>query len=71
MAGIKVLPIHFLRHSWATNDYEAHGDIYATKENGGWKDINSVMVYAKLSNKIKKQRLEQQRKSWAKKSHVA
>jgi integrase len=71
IAGIRILPIHFLRHSWATNDYAAHGDIYVTKENGGWKDIKSVMVYAKVSDEIKKKRLKQQREYLAKKSHVA
>ena len=61
IAGLKYKCIHFLRHSWATNDYESHGDIKATKELGGWISLKSVEKYVNVSEQIKKQRLEQQR----------
>ena len=70
-AKLRYLPIHFLRHSWATNSYEATGDLYAVQEMGGWKDIKSVSVYSKMSDKIKDERLVQQRNHAARKAHVA
>ena len=70
-AKLRYLPIHFLRHSWATNSYEATGDLYAVQEMGGWKDIKSVSVYSKISDRIKDERLAQQRKYAALKSHVS
>ena len=70
-AKLRFLPIHFLRHSWATNSYEATGDLYAVQEMGGWKDIKSVSVYSKMSDKIKDERLVQQRNHAARKAHVA
>ena len=70
-AKLRYLPIHFLRHSWATNLYEATKDIYAVKEMGGWEAIKSVEVYSNMSDKIKDDRLAQQRKYAALKSHVS
>jgi hypothetical protein len=69
-AKLRYLPIHFLRHSWATNSYEATGDLYAVQEMGGWKDIKSVSVYSKMSDRVKDERLAQQRNHAAKKAHV-
>ena len=66
LAGLEYKCIHFLRHSWATNDYESHGDIKATKELGGWISLKSVEKYVNVSERIKKQRLEQQRQYLAK-----
>ena len=66
LAGLEYKCIHFLRHSWSTNDYESHGDIKATKELGGWISLKSVEKYVNVSERIKKQRLEQQRQYLAK-----
>ena len=62
--------IHFLRHSWATNTYEATGDVLAVKEMGGWKSLDAVQKYVNVSEKVQKERLAAVRKHFAK-SHVA
>jgi len=54
MAGVKVKPLHFLRHTWATIAAEATGDIEAVRAIGGWKDIKSVMVYVKFLKRREK-----------------
>ena len=48
MAGVKVKPLHMLRHTWATIAAEATGDIEAVRAMGGWLNINSVMIYIKF-----------------------
>ena len=53
-AGVKLKPIHFLRHSWATGSEEALQNIKALKEIGGWKDLKSVEIYVKYNAKRKK-----------------
>ena len=60
----------FLRHSWATNTYEATGDVLAVKEMGGWKSLDAVQKYVNVSEKVQKERLAAVRKHFAK-SHVA
>tara|TARA_R110002020_G_scaffold464943_1_gene686057 strand:+ start:624 stop:2027 length:1404 start_codon:yes stop_codon:yes gene_type:complete len=62
--------MHFLRHSWATNTYEATHDVLAVKEMGGWKSLEAVQKYVDISEKIKKERLAAQRRYLAK-THVA
>tara|TARA_R110000824_G_scaffold80484_1_gene202420 strand:- start:89 stop:1549 length:1461 start_codon:yes stop_codon:yes gene_type:complete len=52
-AKVAYKPIHFLRHTWATNAYEAFGDIEAVRQMGGWLDIKSVQIYATLVDKRK------------------
>ena len=52
-AKVACKPIHFLRHTWATNAYEAFGDIEAVRQMGGWLDIKSVQIYATLVDKRK------------------
>ena len=54
IAGVKVKPLHFLRHSWATIAAEATGDIEAVRVMGGWKSLNSVMVYVKFLKRREK-----------------
>ena len=57
-ANIPLKCIHFLRHTWATFVYEVTGDIYAVQEMGGWKDIKSVIAYAKLVDRRKNIHIE-------------
>ena len=57
-AKIPLKCIHFLRHTWATFVYEVTGDIYAVQELGGWKDIKSVVAYAKLVDRRKNKHIE-------------
>ena len=71
LAKLKYKCIHFLRHSWATNNFEATGDILSVQKMGGWQDINSVQKYIHVSTKLRKQRLNQVRLYNAKISHVA
>ena len=59
LAGLEYKCIHFLRHSWATNGYEATGDSMAMQELGGWKDPKSMAKYIKVSEEIKRKRLKQ------------
>ena len=70
-AKLKYKCIHFLRHSWATNSFEATGDILSVKEMGGWQDIKSVQKYIHVSQKLRKERLNQMRIYMNKRSHVA
>jgi site-specific recombinase XerD len=70
-AKLKYKCIHFLRHSWATNSFEATGDILSVKEMGGWQDIKSVQKYIHVSQKLRKERLNQMRIHMNKRSHVA
>ena len=48
MANVKVKPLHMLRHTWATIAAEATEDIEAVRVMGGWKSINSLMIYLKF-----------------------
>ena len=57
-AQVKLHPLHFLRHSWATNAYEATGDTEIVRELGGWLDPQSVMVYVKLLKNRKKKQID-------------
>jgi len=70
-AKLKYKCIHFLRHSWATNSFEATGDILSVKEMGGWQDIKSVQKYIHVSKKLRKERLNQMRIHMNKRTHVA
>ena len=60
--------IHFLRHSWATIGYQITGDSKAMQELGGWTDHKSMEKYIKVSDEIKRQRINQIAK---RRSHVA
>jgi len=71
LSKLKYKCIHFLRHSWATNAFEATGDIFAVKEMGGWQDIKSVQKYIAVSGKLRKQRLNQMRLHTNKRIHAA
>jgi len=71
IAKLKYKCIHFLRHSWATNAFEATGDILSVKEMGGWQDIKSVQKYIAVSAKLRKQRLNQMRLHNNKRTHAA
>ena len=71
LAQLKHKCIHFLRHSWATNSFEATGDILSVKEMGGWRNLNSVQKYVAVSKNIKQKRLKQMREHMNKRSHVA
>ena len=71
LAKLKYKCIHFLRHSWATNAFEATGDILSVKEMGGWQDIKSVQKYIAVSRKLRKQRLNQMRLHSNKRTHAA
>lgn len=42
---------HTMRHTCGMNIYEESGDVYLAKEVLGHKNINSTMVYAKVSDK--------------------
>jgi hypothetical protein len=53
--------IHFLRHAWATNTYEATKDILAVKEMGGWQSLEAVQKYTLVSRETRRQRLAQTR----------
>ena len=53
--------IHFLRHAWATNTYEATKDILAVKEMGGWQSLEAVQKYTLVSRETRQQRLAQTR----------
>ena len=70
-AKLKYKCIHFLRHSWATNFYNATGDVMYVQEAGGWRDINSVKKYITVSDRIRKDKLAQVRNYTNKNSHVA
>ena len=59
LAGLEYKCIHFLRHSWATNSYEATGDSLAVQELGGWEDPKSVSKYIKVSDEVKRKRIKQ------------
>ena len=60
--------IHFLRHTWATIGYGITGDSKAIQELGGWLDHKSIEKYIKVSDEIKRQRINQIAK---RRSHVA
>jgi site-specific recombinase XerD len=60
--------IHFLRHSWATIGYGITGDSKAIQELGGWLDHKSVEKYIKVSEEVKRRRINQMAKA---RSHVA
>lgn len=70
IAKLEYKCIHFLRHSWATNMYEATKDLLAVKEMGGWESLEAVKKYVDVNRKIRKQRLDAQRRYLAN-SHVA
>ena len=71
LSKLKYKCIHFLRHSWATNAFEATGDILAVKEMGCWQDIKSVQKYIHVSTKLRKKRLNQMRLHMNRNTHVA
>jgi len=71
LSKLKYKCIHFLRHSWATNSFEATGDILSVKEMGCWQDIKSVQKYIHVSKKLRKARLNQMRIHMNKRTHVA
>ena len=68
MAKLPYKCIHFLRHSWATIGYEITGDSKVMQELGGWLDHKSMEKYIKVSDEIKRQRVNQIAK---RRSHVA
>ena len=70
LSKLKYKCIHFLRHSWATNSFEATGDILSVKEMGGWQDIKSVQKYIHVSTKLRKIRLAQMRLHTNKRTHA-
>ena len=60
--------IHFRRHTWATIRYGITGESKSIQELGGWRDHKSIEKDIKVSDEIKRQRINQIAK---RRSHVA
>lgn len=49
---------HFLRHTWATNNYAATGDIKGIAASNNWKDLKSLEIYTQVSDRVKRKLLK-------------
>ena len=57
-AGITNLRVHDLRHTWASWHYQAHRDLLALKEAGGWRSIKMVERYAHINREHLREEIE-------------
>ena len=49
---------HFLRHTWATNNYAATGDIKGIAASNNWSDLKSLEIYTQVSDRVKRKILK-------------